>query len=171
MIIALLGYMGVGKSSIGAQLASDLGYDFVDLDTYIEQKEKLSISELFKKRGEIYFRKKEHQYLKELYSFNSNIILSLGGGTPCYYGNIDIINTQTSIYLKLLPINLAKRLFYEKKKRPLIASIDSIKDMLEYVSKHLFERFPFYNQAHYKINVNEKSISEISKEIIEKINL
>jgi len=128
---------------------------------------------MFNFKGEIEFRKIEHTSLKELLNSKEKFIISLGGGTPCYSNNMKlIVENSKKVFFINTPNNiLAKRLFYEKKKRPLISSIDSIKDMLEYVSKHLFERFPFYNQAHYKINVNEKSISEISKEIIEKINL
>lgn len=170
MIIALLGYMGVGKSSIGAKLASNLGYKFVDLDSYIEEKEKLSIPELFKTKGEIYFRKKEHLYLKELYNLKSNIILSLGGGTPCFYGNMEIINSQKSIYLKLQPKYLADRLFSEKNKRPLISHLKTKDSLLEFIAIHLFERQNFYNMADLTVNIDQLSIDQVTKEIINKLH-
>ncbi len=170
MIIALLGYMGSGKSSIGAKLASDLGYNFIDLDFYIEQKEGLSISELFKIKGEIYFRKKEHEYLKELYSLKNKLVLATGGGTPCYYGNLDIINSQTSVYLKLLPKTIANRLFNEKSERPLISHIETAENLLEFIAIHLFERQNFYGKASLIINTDKLTIAEASKAIIKQLN-
>jgi len=97
----------------------------------------------------------------------------LGGGTPCYYDNINLIlNSTKNVCFINTPNNvLSKRLFKEKSKRPLLNSIDSENKMLEYVSKHLFERMPFYNKACFKINSKEKNISEISSEILKMISL
>lgn len=171
--VIILGYMASGKSSLAKYIGNLIGLKYIDLDDFIVNKHGMSISDMFNFKGEIEFRKIEHTSLKELLNSKEKFIISLGGGTPCYSNNMKlIVENSKKVFFINTPNNiLAKRLFYEKKKRPLVSSIDSIKDMLEYVSKHLFERFPFYNQAHYKINVNEKSVSEISKEIIEKINL
>ena len=92
MDIYIMGYMGSGKSTVGQLLATHLGYDFVDYDEYISKKEGMTISELFDKKGEIYFRKKEAEYLKEiLETTSSKKIVALGGGTPCYGSNLNTI--------------------------------------------------------------------------------
>ena len=75
--------MGVGKTTIGKRLAEKIFFPFMDLDTFIEQKEGKKISQIFKDKGEIYFRKKEREYLTELLKSSSPMVLSLGGGTPC----------------------------------------------------------------------------------------
>jgi len=86
MKIILLGYMGSGKSTVGHHLAKKLYLTFTDLDNHIEKKENKTISEIFNEKGEIYFRKKEHEYLKQFINENDSYVLSLGGGTPCYSG-------------------------------------------------------------------------------------
>jgi len=116
MNIILLGYMGVGKSLIGKQLSDLLNQNFIDLDTYIEKKEGKSIRNIFSDSGDIYFRKVESKLLKDCLSNNKNIILSVGGGTPCYYNNISLINSSKnfSIYLKNSNVELSKRLLKSK---------------------------------------------------------
>ena len=160
--------MGSGKSIIGRELSLKMNKKFVDLDSYIEEKEKDSISNIFQKNGDLYFRKQESKYLKETLSNNTDLVLSVGGGTPCYFDNIDMMisNKNISIYLKNSNIQLTSRLFNEKNKRPLISNISSKEKLLEFVSKHLFEREVFYNSASYKIDCNDKSVSEIVDEII-----
>ncbi|MCL4137402.1 UNVERIFIED_CONTAM: hypothetical protein GTU68_026081 [Idotea baltica] len=112
MKIVLLGYMASGKSSIGKKLSKRLAMNFIDLDDYIIEKEKLSISEIFETKGEIYFRLIENRYLKEILQNNHNFILSLGGGTPCYANNMELINKEnvTSIYLQGSVSTMVKRL-------------------------------------------------------------
>ncbi|MCL4148551.1 UNVERIFIED_CONTAM: hypothetical protein GTU68_041866, partial [Idotea baltica] len=115
--------MASGKSLIGKKLAESLNFKFIDLDDYIEIKEKLSISEIFSNYGEIYFRKLEHLTLKALISDNQNCVISLGGGTPCYSNNLDLLLNNSEIktlYLKVSITNLLDRIFKEKSKRPLI---------------------------------------------------
>lgn len=168
MIITLLGYMGSGKSTIGRKLASILDYEFIDLDHYITEKENLSISEIFNTKGEIYFRKKENHYLKDIISRNENIVLSLGGGTPCYANNMDVLNSNNIIafYLKLTPINLVDRLFDEKENRPLISHIKTKEALQEFIAIHLFERQNYYNLASNTIKTDGLSIKEIVEKII-----
>ena len=91
MIVVLIGYMASGKSTLGRILANKLNYDFIDLDDYIEEKEQLLVSDIFKSKGELYFRKMETLYLKELLDNKTKLVLSLGGGTPCYSNNMDFI--------------------------------------------------------------------------------
>ena len=94
MIISLIGYMGSGKTTIGKDLAKALGYEFIDLDLFIESKYELTVSDIFTKYGELGFRKREREALHEVLH-NTNIVLSVGGGTPVYYDNIDYINSHS----------------------------------------------------------------------------
>lgn len=169
MIVVLLGYMASGKSTIGKILANNLGYRFVDLDIYIEEKENNSIPELFEQKGEIYFRKKESIYLKELMNNEDKLVLSLGGGTPCYANNMDdILHTKNviSIYLKATIPTLVSRLQNEQNSRPLITRLDPQEDLTEFIGKHLFERSAFYSRAHLVISTDNKTQREILEELI-----
>ncbi|MFY0604366.1 MAG: shikimate kinase [Flavobacteriaceae bacterium] len=167
MKIVLLGYMASGKTTIGKVLSEKLFLPLIDLDKYIAEKEKLSISDIFKNKGEIYFRKIEHQYLKELLSLKDKFILSLGGGTPCYAGNMDLISQNEdviSIYLDANIPTIVERLKKGKKRRPLVASLSDEK-LTEFVAKHLFERRNFYNLANHRVSVTNKSLSNVVTEI------
>lgn len=167
MKIILLGYMGSGKTSVGKKLAKKVFAPFYDLDHYIEHKEGDSIANIFEKKGEIYFRKIEHQYLKQFLLEKEDYVLSLGGGTPCYAGNMNVILAQegvNSIYLQANIPTLKKHISKNKKKRPLVAALDDEK-LAEFIAKHLFERRDFYEQAHQSVEVNGKDIDTIVAEI------
>ena len=166
MKIVLLGYMASGKSSIGKLLSKSLNINFIDLDDYIIEKENKSISSIFKEKGEIYFRRVEHQYLKEIIKNHSNFILSLGGGTPCYAYNMESIKEKNinSFYLQANIPTLVSRLIKEKSDRPLIASLDD-EQIPEFIAKHLFERRFFYEQAKHILKIDNKSKEAITTEI------
>jgi shikimate kinase len=169
MILVLMGYMGSGKSTIGKDLASILDYQFIDLDDFISTNENSSISNIFNSKGEIYFRKKESFYLEEIIKTKSNIVLALGGGTPCYGQNIKLLNDTKSVksfYLQLAIPLLTKRLFLEKDKRPLISHLKSEEALLEFIGKHLFERVQYYNKATFIINTDNKTKQDIIEEIL-----
>ena len=146
--------MGSGKTTIGRKLANELKVPFWDLDEVIGQMFGMSVSYMLLKKGEVFFRECEQKALNVVLQNNSYILAS-GGGTPCYYDNIDIINSQaTSFYLQCSPAVLTQRLLPEKQNRPLISEIED--DFLnEFISKHLFERSLYYEKAHYTINANE----------------
>ena len=166
--LILMGYMGCGKSALGKQLAQASKRSFVDLDQYIEQHENTSISKLFESKGELYFRKKERFYLEKLLSSHDSAIIALGGGTPCYFDNIDFLNQNKSgvtCYLKTTPKILAKRLFKEKDHRPMIAHLNSQQDLEEFIAKHLFERIPYYTKAQYHLSTDEASVEELSQKV------
>lgn len=172
MVIVLMGYMGSGKSSVGLSLSKVLKYNFLDLDNFIEDKEEKSISKIFETKGEIYFRKKESEYLKEVISENNNLVLSLGGGTPCYADNLmGILNEDkvNSFYLKTSIPELIIRLRLEKDKRPVISHIETDEELAEFLGKHLFERSPYYSQANYIIVTDQKSKETIVEEIVLKL--
>ena len=172
MNIILLGYMGVGKSLIGQNLSYLLNKNFIDLDDYIEKKEGKSIQNIFSDSGDLYFRKLESNLLKDCLLKNNDIILSVGGGTPCYNNNISLINSNKnlSIYLKNNNIDISKRLFKIKNNRPLISNIQTEEKMIEFVSKHLFEREFFYNKALIKIDCRGKDVKAICSSIISSLN-
>ena len=161
--------MASGKTLIGNELANKLNYEFVDLDEFIEDNVKIEISRIFETRGELFFRKMESESLKELIQTKDNFVLALGGGTPCYGNNIDLINNSDktlSIYLETsLPV-LVERLLIEKNYRPLVSHITNENDMREFVGKHLFERSQFYNQADHSIITSNKAVKKIVEEII-----
>ena len=166
MKIVLLGYMASGKSTIGREISKKLDMKFIDLDDYISKREKRSISEIFKVEGEIYFRKIEGSYLGEIINSKDSFILSLGGGTPCYSNNMELIlnSEASSIYIKASIKTLVSRLTAEKSKRPLVAKLED-DNLIEFVAKHLFERSFFYEQASITINTEDKSTEEITTEI------
>ena len=161
--------MGSGKTLVSKELNILNNFKIFDLDTEIPKQNNSSIAEIFKKKGEIFFRKTEKEVLEKILSSEKNIILSLGGGTPCYYNNIDSINEKTiSVFLKTNVKTLAQRLSSEKDKRPLIQNISN-EDLPEFIAKHLFERNPFYNQAKITINTDNLSAREIAEEILTQI--
>ncbi len=166
MIISLAGYMGSGKSHISKLLSEKLNFKLIDLDKEIIKKNNHTIAEIFKNRGEIYFRKQEREFLEEVLATENNAVLSLGGGTPAYYNNMDVINQNSfSFHLRANVGTLSERLKKQKAKRPLIANIPD-EDLPEFIAKHLFERNPFYNKAQFTISTDNKDPEEIVDEII-----
>lgn len=168
--IILLGYMGSGKTTIGQILAKRLNLPFLDLDKIIEEKTKLSISDIFEQKGEIYFRKLEHQLFSEIMNEKQSVVLSLGGGTPCYANNYLLLNGDNivSIYLRASINTLFDRLSSTKTNRPLIAETEET-EMKEFIAKHLFDRSFFYNQATFSVDVNDKLKESIIDEILYKL--
>lgn len=166
MKIVLLGYMGSGKSTVGKLLATDLDIDFIDLDSYIERKLDDKITDIFREKGEIFFRKKEHHYLKEVISTERDFVLALGGGTPCYSKNMDYITFQTKnvFYLMVSVPSLTQRLAKERVTRPLIKHISET-DLPEFIGKHLLERSEYYIRANHVILCDNKEIPTIASEI------
>lgn len=165
MKIVLLGYMASGKSAVGKILAKKMDVQFIDLDDFIERKEQLTITDIFKTKGEIYFRKVEGIYLKELLNLSKKCIISVGGGTPCYGNNLELIKEKAiSFYLKASINTIFERLKHETSQRPLVATI-GIDNLQEYIGKHLFERNSFYDQANFTVAVNKKGLNEIVDEI------
>lgn len=169
MKLVLLGYMGCGKSAISKTLSKQLNLSRIDLDDYIEEKEGLTIAQIFSEKGEIYFRKLETLCLNELLDSNQAFILSLGGGTPCFGANMELVNKKgLSVYLKATIPTLVSRLLPEKAKRPLIARIND-EDLPEFIGKHLFERNTYYLQANTIVSVDDKSVFEIANEVVNAI--
>jgi shikimate kinase len=165
MKITVIGYMAAGKSTIGEILAKKYNLPFIDLDKAIEKHTGYTITETIFNKGELYFRKLERQILEEVIQ-SEKFVLSSGGGTPCYYDNMELINRNSiSIFLQNTVQNLYERLENSKAGRPLIAHLDG--DALkEYVGKHLFERNVFYEKATLVINTANKMPDQITNEIM-----
>jgi len=164
--IILLGYMGCGKSTLAKLLSISTAIPPLDLDEIIELQENSSVKKLFSEKGEIYFRKLEHQILTQLIHNQDSFILSLGGGTPCYANNHEFLKAADviSIYLNASVETLYERLLLSNSERPLIADKNP-QEMKEFIAKNLFDRSYYYNQAQHKINVDGKSTDEIIAEI------
>ncbi|MBP9793539.1 MAG: shikimate kinase [Flavobacterium sp.] len=164
--IVLVGYMGSGKTEIGKLLAKNVQLPFFDLDFLIEKEVGKTVSEIFSEKGEIYFRKIEHElFVKQIHKEES-FVLSLGGGTPCYANNHLILQHEDviSIYFKASVSTLVGRLSINKKKRPLIKDLAE-NELQEFIAKHLFDRSFYYNQCKYVISVDDKSPSDVVAEI------
>ena len=157
--------MGSGKSTVGFQLNKEINVTYCDLDHYIENQLQESVNSIFKTKGEIYFRKMERHYLEKVLRTNSPLILSIGGGTPCYYDTMQYLNAlqnSKTIYLNTSVLELSKRLFDAQSSRPLLRHLKSLEDFQNFVGKHVFERSFFYNQANVSIKTDKKTISEVS---------
>jgi len=160
-MIYLIGFMGVGKSTIAKQLSKQLNISFLDTDQKIEDQEKKSISNIFKINGEIYFRKLE---TKLLYQLNNKQVIACGGGLPLFNNNMEYIKkTGVSIYLKASSDFLFSRLKNEKN-RPLISKFDK-HELQQFICDQLTEREKIYSKATYKISVDGKTNEEILGEI------
>ena len=170
MQLVLLGYMGSGKSSVGSLLSETLEFEFIDLDSYISTSEGATITDIFQEKGEIYFRRKEAIILSEILSEKNKLVLSTGGGTPCYGTVMEDLKTMenvVTIYLKNSLETLTHRLFEEKNERPLIAHLETRELLNDFIRKHLFERSFYYNQAAIILDCDGLS----QKEIVEKLIL
>ena len=144
--IILIGYMGAGKTTLGKSLARHLGLEFIDLDWYIENRFHQSVSQLFATRGEEGFRKIEQNMLHEVAEFE-DVVISAGGGTPCFSDNMEYMNQQgLTVYLKATPEILRTHLRMGKQKRPLIAQKND-EELDIFIRESLDKRESYYNQA------------------------
>ena len=151
--IILIGYMGAGKTTVGKALAKELGITFYDLDWYIESRMRKTVAQIFAERGEEGFRKIEYNMLHEVAEFE-DVIISCGGGTPCFFDNMDYLNEQGDVvYLKASPETLYKHLLMAKVERPLLKG-KSTEELIAYITEHLKEREPFYEKARHTLDVN-----------------
>jgi shikimate kinase len=148
--VFLIGYMGSGKSTNGRKLARSIGYFHFDLDEEIEKLVGKSIDQIFSEEGEDAFRLLEHSVLVSLTN-RKNIVVSTGGGTPCYFNNLQLMKVAgVVVYIKMKPESLAKRLQSSKVKRPIIVRAQA-GDLSTFITQHLAQREDFYKQAHLTI--------------------
>jgi shikimate kinase len=168
--IVLVGYMGSGKTEIGKLLSKKVNLPFYDLDFLIENEFSKTINQIFEEKGEIFFRKKEHEVFANKINTNESFVLSLGGGTPCYANNHEFLKKEDviSVYLKASIPTLKSRLKFNLSNRPLLKDL-SEEELTEYIAKHLFDRSFYYNQSKYTITVDDKSPLEVVGEIEKKL--
>jgi shikimate kinase len=162
--IVLIGYMGSGKTSTGKELAKLMQREFVDLDVYIEQKYGQTINDIFQSKGENYFREIEKTGLNEVMELE-NVVISLGGGTPCFYDNMETIKAKSfSIYLKAEDRLIVNRLQNAKSLRPLVKDYTT-EQLFDYVKEMLWIREPYYNQADLLIDAKGIKARDLLKEL------
>ncbi|GAC1418907.1 MAG: shikimate kinase [Flavisolibacter sp.] len=165
MKIFLIGFMGSGKSYWGRQLSTKLDIPFFDLDEKITQSEGRPIHEIFATNGEEYFRKKEKDALHLLTENHKTFVMACGGGTPCFYNNIDYIKKNgIVIWLNCSTESLYKRLLMEKDKRPLISKI-SDSELKTYIIKKYSSRKIYYQQASVIVHEEELSLDVFVRKI------
>lgn len=158
--IYLIGFMGSGKSTFGKKLAKELALPFIDLDKEVEIKAKCSITDIFKYLGEDTFRKMESDTLHEL-SEREEFVMATGGGTPCYFNNIDFINKKgKSIYIELDIQSIYNRLSQAKNIRPTIKDKKE-EELMQFIKDKLKEREPIYKQAAVTINGLSVNLREV----------
>lgn len=150
--IILIGYMGAGKTTVGKALAHDLGLEFFDLDWYIENRFRKKIPQIFAERGENGFREIERNMLYEVGEFE-NVVISSGGGTPCFFDNIDYMSRQAdTVYLNAPVDVLYAHLMMGKSQRPLIEG-KTPEELKAYIKDSLAGREQFYRKARYMVDV------------------
>lgn len=166
--IILVGYMGAGKTTVGKALAKALNLQFYDLDWYIESRQHKTVPQIFAERGEEGFRKIEHNMLHEVAEFE-DVVISCGGGTPCFFDNMDYMNAQGDvIYLKAAPEVLYRHLLMGKTERPLLKG-KSPEELISFITEQLAKREPFYNKARHTLDVSLMDNYEKIKISVEKL--
>ncbi len=152
--IFLTGYMGAGKTTLGRALAAEMGIPFIDLDHYIEKRHCKTIAQLFAEKGEEGFREIERRMLHEVGEFE-DVIISTGGGTPCFFDNIEYMNSQgMTVYLDAPVERLFIRLSIARSKRPLIKEKND-EELMAFIIEQLEKRAPHYSKAQYSFKADK----------------
>lgn len=147
--IFLLGYMGCGKSTLGRAVSRATGLEFIDLDHYIENRFHATVSEIFAARGEEGFRRAEQSMLEEVSQF-ADVIVACGGGTPCFYDNMDVMNRRgTTVWLNTPIERLYERLQRNRGKRPILAG-KSDAELMDFIIDALRARERYYSRAAHR---------------------
>ena len=164
--IFLTGYMGAGKTTLGRALAAEMDIPFIDLDHYIEKRHCKTIAQLFAEKGEEGFREIERRMLHEVGEFE-DVIISTGGGTPCFFDNIEYLNAQgTTVYLDVPVERLHIRLSIAKAKRPLIKDKND-EELMTFITEQLAKRAPHYRKAQYSFRADRLEDTMQVKESVE----
>ena len=169
MRIYLIGFMGCGKSTVGKKLSRLMNYDFIDLDTQIENKYQFNIPAIFERFDEKAFRTLERECLMSTLR-NNNCIIATGGGTACFFENMKWMNTHgLTVYLQMQPESLYARLLSSRKKRPLIEQ-RAKDEVLQYIRAELESRHKYYQQANLIINVKDLKIQDLIRSLKTSVN-
>lgn len=171
--ILLVGFMAAGKTTLGKALARDLGLQFIDLDHYIESRYRCTVAQLFAERGEEAFRQIERNMLHEVAEFE-DVIIATGGGTPCFFDNMDYMNTQgITVFLEASVDVIYTRLTIARVQRPLVAG-KSEDELRSFITSTLEHRMPHYRRAVHTFCANqledvrqvEESVKRFKAEIL-----
>lgn len=166
MLVYLIGFMGSGKTTVAKKIATHLGWELTDLDRLIETRTGLSVEDLFRDKGEHFFRKIESEVLRNI-DYKLNNVVACGGGTPCFYDNMDYMNkTGLTIYLKMSTGALQNRLSKSISVRPLIKDM-SDGELTSYINKTVTHREEWYGRAAVVTDGLNADISEIISAIQE----
>ena len=162
-----MGFMGSGKSYAGRHLAPRLNFDFLDLDFLIEQRNQLTIAEIFARKGEETFRHLEREAL-EATAYLEKTVISCGGGTPCFFDNMSWINRHgLSVFIHTAPALVAERLRRGQEKRPLIKNLSEV-ELQAFIADKLNERLPYYQQAMVEVHPTSDT-DEVAAWIVESL--
>ena len=172
--IFLIGYMGAGKTTLGKAFARAMGLTFVDLDWYIEERFHKTVSQIFTERGEEGFRELEKRMLHEASDFE-NVVISVGGGTPCFFDNMEYMNqVGETVFLDVDNKVLFRRLKVAKHQRPLLAN-KTDEELMTFIQEALEKRLPYYTKAKYVFNgellENRYQIQQSVERLKELLNL
>lgn len=171
--VYLMGYMGAGKTTLGKAFAQRSGLSFIDLDYYIEGRFHKTVRQIFAERGEEAFREIERRMLHEVAEFE-DVVISTGGGTPCFFDNIDFMNaTGTTIYLNVSVQELVKRLELCKHTRPVLKD-RSGEELMQFVAENLHKREPFYKKAallfEAEIMLTDEDVTQMAERLEQEID-
>lgn len=172
--IFLIGYMGCGKSTMGRAVSELTGIPFIDLDNYIERRFHLTVKAIFAERGEEGFRDVERRMLQEVADFE-DVIVACGGGTPCFFDNMEYMNSHgTTVFLNTPIPRLHSRLMRGRHKRPLIANKND-EELMEFIQKALADRWEHYTKAQIEFSSerleNREEIENTAREFIELLSI
>ena len=162
--IYLVGYMGAGKTTAARRIANRLGWEVADTDALFEEKYRISVDDFFKKYDEQLYRKLESEILKNTESLD-NTVVSTGGGTACYFDNMEWMNRHgLTVFMRISPEAAVDRVIHSRHKRPL-ASGKSEAELMEYVRWHYASRLPYYEQAQLTVKSENFNIEDLVEKI------
>ena len=166
--IYLVGYMGAGKTTTACRLAQRLGWEVADTDALFEEKYKISVNDFFNKYDEPLYRKLESEVLKATEGLE-NVVVSTGGGTACYFDNMEWMNSHgLTVFLRISPQAAVDRVIHSRHKRPL-AEGKSEKELTEFVNSHYASRMPFYEQARLTVKSEDLDVEGLLLSIKENL--
>lgn len=168
--IFLVGMPGCGKSSVGKVLAEKLQYTFLDLDTVLEERESMTVAQIFEQKGQDYFREAEAKALRSVAGLADGVVLATGGGAPCFHRNMAfMVENGQSVYLKVSAQELVARLSAQDlQQRPLLRG-KAPDELLSLLAEMLAQRERFYAQASLVLPVDGLSVDTVALQLCQQI--
>ena len=162
--IYIVGYMGAGKTTAARRLAQRLGWEVADTDDLFEEKYKISVCDFFNKYDEALYRKLESEVLKST-EILENVVVSTGGGTACYFDNMEWMNQHgLTVFMRISPQAAVDRVVHSRHKRPLVEG-KSEEELTEFVNKHYASRIPFYEKARITVKSEDLDVDDMMNTI------